>query len=278
MISTRLKWPLPLIIAASCFLGSSNLHANLVTTFPVMGDLLRWGAFSLGGGISETDSIDAFSGTTDIYGDVGVAGDGNITMSGSATIHGDLYYMQSGTLTLKGSSQITGVRHHDASSDSQLINGVNEATQTSNQAFALPVTPAYATTTNIQLTGGQNMTLTGAPGQTVVLKLQNFSITSGSLTLQGTTTTNFVLNVSSQFSLTNHAQIILSGGVTWDDVLFNVRNSGSDVTLDGQSVLRGVLMANQRTVSLSGASNVTGEVIANKIKLSGSSSITHPSP
>ena len=257
-------------------LGGLTAKANLLTTFPVMGDLLRWGAFSLGGGISETDTIDQFTGQTDIFGDVGVAGDGNITMTGTATVHGDLYYMTGGTLTLKGNATITGVKHHDLSSDAQLNNGVTEAINTSNAAFALPVTPTYATLTDIQLSGNQNFTINGAPGQTVVLKLQNFTITSGTLTLMGSTTTNFVINVSKQFSLTNHAQIILAGGVTWDNVLFNVRGTGTNVTLDGQSILRGVLMANNRTVSNGGGSLVYGEVVANKVTLSGSAQIQHP--
>lgn len=259
-------------------LGGLTAKANLRDTglFPEMGDLLRWGAFSLGGGITETDTIDQFTGTTDIFGDVGVAGDGNITMNGSATIHGDLYYRTPGTLTLKGNAMITGVKHHDASSDAQLDNGVTEATLTSDDAFSRPVTPTYATTTNIQLSGNQNFTISGAPFQTVVLKLQNLTITSGTLTLAGTITTNFVINVTNQFSLTNHAQIILSGGVTWDNVLFNVRGTGSPVTLDGQSILRGVLMANNRTVSNGGGSLVYGEVIANKVTLSGSAQIQHP--
>jgi hypothetical protein len=110
-----------------------------------------------------------------------------------------------------------------------------------------------------------------------VLKLQNFTISSGTLTLQGSSSTNFVLNVTNQFSLTNHAQIILAGGVTWDNVLFNVvGTAGGNVTLAGGSTLNGVLMANNRTVDLSGASVVNGEVIANKIKLSGSARIIHP--
>src|SRR6266403_3016379 len=122
-------------------LGGLTAKANLRDTglFPEMGDLLRWGAFSLGGGITETDTIDQFTGTTDIFGDVGVAGDGNITMSGGATIHGDLYYKTGGTLTLKGNATITGVKHQDALSDTDLNNGVTEATLTSNHAFALPV-------------------------------------------------------------------------------------------------------------------------------------------
>lgn len=274
MITSHKKWLLPIVAAASCFLGAVSTQANLLTTFPEMGDLLRWSAFSLGGGVTSTDTADDFVGTTDIYGDVGVAGSGNITMTGSATIHGDLYYRSNGTLTMKGNSAITGNRFHNQ--DSVLDNGVTEAINTSNHAFALPVTPAYAGITSINLSGGQNLTLNGAPGQTVVLKLQDFIITSGTLTLQGTASTNFVINVSRQFSMTDHSQIILSGGVTWDSVLFNVRGTGTNVMLAGQSTLRGVLMANYRTVDMSGGSLVLGSVIADKIKMSGSAQINRP--
>jgi hypothetical protein len=55
-----------------------------------------------------------------------------------------------------------------------------------------------------------------------------------------------------------------------------VVNTGSDVTVTGQSTLNGVLMATKRTASLSGGSTVNGEVIANKITLSGSSEIKNP--
>jgi hypothetical protein len=64
--------------------------------------------------------------------------------------------------------------------------------------------------------------------------------------------------------------------LTWDDVLFNVVGNGSEVKVSGQSILNGVLMANNRTVDLSVGAIVNGEVVANKIKLSGSSVINHP--
>jgi hypothetical protein len=276
--SYRLKWLLPLFVALSCFLGSSNLQANILTALPEFGDLRRWGAFSLGGGISETDVLDQFTGTTDIYGDVGVAGGGNISMSGSATIHGDLYYKSTGTLTLNGNAKITGNKHHDAASDAILNNSVNEATATSTHAASFTSSFAYAGLTNIT----SSMTLTANPNPlangATVLNLNSIVLGNhATLTLVGTATDNFVLNVSNQFSLTAQSQIVLTGGLSWDDVLFNIKGTGTDVTIDGQSTINGILMANRRTVSLSGASLVAGEVISNKIKLSGSSRIVNPS-
>ena len=150
------NWLTPLFAAASRFLGAAGIRADISQAVPEFGDLERWAAFSLGGGITDTDTIDNFAGTTDIYGDVGVAGDGNITLSGSATIHGDLYYRTNGTLTLKGNAGITGARHHDTGSDSMLDNGVNEANTASAHAASFTSSFAYSGLMNIT----SSMTLT----------------------------------------------------------------------------------------------------------------------
>jgi cytoskeletal protein CcmA (bactofilin family) len=275
ILASRFKNLLLLAVVAPFCFGGLNAKANLLTTFgPEMGDLLRWAALSGAGGLSAVDTIDAFSGTTDIYGDVGIAGDGNITMSGGATIHGDLYYYSTGTLKKNGNAMVTGATYHDAAHNTDLNRGVQEAMDTAAAAFALPATRPQM---SINLGDHQNLTLTGAPGETVVLQLSNFSLSaSATLTLQGSATTNFVLNVSNQFSLTGGSKIVLSGGVAWDCVLFNVVNTGSDVKVSGQSILNGVLMANKRTVELSAGALVNGEVVANQIKMSGSSEIIHP--
>jgi len=271
------KWLMPLFAAASLFLGAADIRADISQAVPEFGDLRRWAAFSLGGGVTETDVIDQFTGTTDIYGDVGVAGDGNISLSGSATIHGDLYWETSGTLKLSGNAQITGMRHHDLASDAILGNGVSEANATSTHAATFASSSFYASLTNIT----SSMTLTAQhdrPGNSTVLNLNSIVLGNQStLTLNGTATDVFILNVSNQFSLTSQSKIVLTGGLSWDDVLFNIKGNGSDITLDGQSTLNGILMANKRTVSLTGGSLVAGEVIANKIKLSGSSRIVNPS-
>src|SRR2546421_11982198 len=153
------KWLMPLFAAASLFLAAADIRADISQAVPEFGDLRRWAAFSLGGGITETDVIDQFTGTTDIYGDVGVAGDGNISLTGSATIHGDLYWHTPGTLKLSGNAQITGTRHNDAASDAILDNGVSEANLTSAHAASFTSSLAYAGLTNIT----SSMTLTANP-------------------------------------------------------------------------------------------------------------------
>ena len=263
-------------LAASFYLAALSAQATLLQALPEFGDLGRWAAFSLGGGISETDTIDQFTGNTYIQGDVGVAGDGNISLAGNATIDGDLYWRTNGTLSLSGNARITGARHHDAASDSILDNGVNEANSSSAHAATFASSFAYSGLTSIT----SSMTLSAQhdrAGNSTVLNLTDLVLTSGSiLTLQGTASDVYIINVSRSFSLTSQSRIVLSGGIAWNNVLFNVKGSGSDVTLDGQSSLMGILMANARTVRNAGGSIVYGEVIANKIKLSGSAQIIHP--
>ena len=121
---------------------------------------------------------------------------------------------------------------------------------------------------SIILGGSQNVSIPGAPGQTVTLNLRNFVLTAqSSFTLQGTATTNFIINVTKQFSLSGSSRIILSGGVRWDHVFFNVLGRGSVVSLDDRAQLYGTLTARQRKVKLDEYSVVYGAVTARKIRL-----------
>jgi cytoskeletal protein CcmA (bactofilin family) len=267
MISSRQKW-LSLTIAASFFVGAFSASANVFQVLPELGDLERWGVFSLGGYFFS----DRLSDNVNIQGDVGVAGNGKICLSDNATIEGDLYYRSNGAVKILDSATVTGTTYNDR--DSELDNGVNEAESASDAAFALAPTWSFPW---IILSKNQSATISGAPGETVVLKLQDFVLSNhATFTLEGTATTTFIINVKKGFSLSDNAQIVLSGGLQWDDVLFNVRGKNSDVSLTGNAIFQGILMANRRTVNLGGHSTVTGEIIANKVTLASNSSVVHP--
>jgi choice-of-anchor A domain-containing protein len=129
----------------------------------------------------------------------------------------------------------------------------------------------------VDLSGTNNLTLSGAPGETVVLNLRLIRMTGTStLTLQGSADTTYVINVNRGFSLTDASSIVLSGGLDWSDVLFNVRGTGPSVTLANNSNFQGILLASRRTVQIRDAAILRGEVMADNLQMQGAAQIVHP--
>jgi hypothetical protein len=225
----------------------------------------NWAVFSLGG----LDDDNTLSGTTDVIGDVGIAL-GDLKMSGNATIDGIGYLRTGGLFSHTGHSTVTGGVIQTASSDSILSQGASDAVSASDAAFALGSSIGYPTTIHA------NTSLTLSTTGDAVLKLTDFKLsTNAILTLNGPSTGSFVINVTKAFELTSGSSVQLTGGLTWDNVLFNVLNGG-DLKLSGSSQLNGSILATDRTVSLGGSSKVIGEVIAKKVKLAGGSNVTRP--
>ena len=141
----------------------------------------------------------------------------------------------------------------------------------SSSRFALA---AASSSTNIVLYSDQTLVLSGGPGETVTLDLRNFvMLNQATLTLEGTATTSFVINVTKQFSLSGTAKVVLSGGIQCDNVFFNVLGRGHAVSLRGSASLVGTLTASQRVVRMGGHSMCCGEVFAKKIILRGAAQI-----
>ena len=227
----------------------------------------KYAIFTLGGGMKDDDA----TGQANIYGDIGAAGNGDIDLGGSAIVHGDVYYHTPGTLKYKGRAQITGMAYQDPATDAKLNQGVIDANNASNFAFAQTTTPAYASTTKID----SSMTITGA-GQ-VVLKLTDFNLDkTDTLTLNGAPGTTFIFNITHNFAMHGSSQIVLGPGIDPNDVLFNVRGTGGDVVIDGKAKFRGILMANMRNAKLDGDSVSYGEVIANHLDIKHNAIIKRP--
>jgi hypothetical protein len=176
----------------------------------------------------------------------------------------------SAAAALLNSNETVSTGYSDAAYDESVSSALNS----SNTAFAPMLASSY---TNIRLQDHQNVTLSGAPGETVTLNLRNFALHNhATLTLEGTATTSFVINVTKQFSLSGMSKIILSGGIQWNNVFFNVLGTGSTVSLSGKASLTGTLTAAQRVVRLRGQTAVYGKVIARKVLLSNAAQIVLP--
>jgi hypothetical protein len=120
----------------------------------------------------------------------------------------------------------------------------------------------------------QDMTLTGS-GDTI-LNLRSLVLNGGTLTLEGTAGTAFVINVRKKFSLDNGASIVLSGGLQATDIVFNVLGHGRPVTIDAWSSVIGTINASQRGVQITDQSSVIGAVNAKRVILASGGSIIPP--
>src|SRR5882757_4059231 len=255
------------IAASFILLGGVHAKADVSGVIPEIGDLERWTVFSLGDG----NNFSRAFGHSLIDGDLGLAGNGKFLIGGYATVNGDVYDRSNGTVLAIDFAVITGTIFDNQ--DALLDNGVNEALAASSHAFSL--TPNRPNT-SVKLLGNEAVTITGAPGETVVLNLKNFILRdNSSFTLQGTATTTFIINVGKKFSLSGNSHIDLAG-LQWDQVLFNIVGTGRKVSLGGDSIFNGILMANDRTVKLKGSAMVSGEIIANRLNLRGSGQMVHP--
>jgi hypothetical protein len=255
-------------IVAGLLLSVSHAKADVAQAIPEIGDLERWAAFLLGSGSNFSRALN----NALIDGDLGLAGNGKFLMGNKAIVNGDVYYRSDGAVLTLNHALITGSLFNNQ--DAILDNGVSEALAASDHAASLM---PNRSNTSISLTGHDDVTITGAPGETVVLSLKNFVLQgNSSFTLQGTATTTFVINVNKKFSLKGNSHIDLAG-LQWNQVLFNVvGDKGGRVHLGGSSIFNGILMANDSIVELRGHATISGEVIANRLNLRGSSRVLYP--
>jgi hypothetical protein len=219
-----------------------------------------------------------------VDGNIGLAGAySSLTISGNTSISGDIYRRTTATFSRSGDSS-NPPQNFSASIDSQLAGGITSLQNVSNQAALLMATGGSPT--SINLGKNQNLTIsnTGNPfNGKYVMSLSNFVMSGGStLTLNGAAGSAFVLNITGKFDLEGASKILLTGGLTPSDVLFNVRGNNSTFSIGGDSVFNGTLLAynssgTQRTLSITGHNTtVNGEVIVNRLVLQSGAHVKHP--
>ncbi len=204
-----------------------------------------------------------------ITGNVGITGNGQFQSNGS-NVSGDLYLGNNASAQFTGSYNydrpVTGMTHLGSGANlgtgSYSFNTVSDNPQALlnqarnnaiNASTAANMLAASSSLSNINT----SMTLYG----TGVYYLNSLNLGSGSiLTLSGNATDQFVFNISSTFIL-NGGKILLTGGLTEANVLFNFTGT-SDVTVANSSVLHGIILALDARIQVS--SLVIGEIIGGK--------------
>jgi hypothetical protein len=224
-----------------------------------------------------------------VDGDIALAGVySTLTVSGHTSINGDRYEQLTSTESINSTGTITGSRFSSPAINSQLNSGVTSLKNVSMTAAGLAATTGSPTSLNIGK--NQSRIFDNTPfGGKYVMNLSSFVMggggnngTAGTLTLNGAAGSAFVLNISGAFNIGGGAKILLTGGLTVSDVLFNVTGSNSTFTINGDALFNGTLLAYnksgaQRTLTISGHNTqINGELLANRIQLQSGAHVKKP--
>jgi choice-of-anchor A domain-containing protein len=260
------------LLAATALICATNAWAGF-TADPTYQDTLPDGSINVGrasrftvltyGDLNQYDNT--VTGPSLIQGNVGIGGNGNFSMS-DGTLNGDLYYHTGAKITFSGPAQHNGTKfaNADAIINPALMDAYSLSVKAANDVSTTTYTVTQGTFNGTTENGNKDVTLFGGPGK-IVLNLQDFVMTGGTFTLSGTAMTTYIINVGRNFSL-NNSSIVLSGGVMPSHVLFNIKGTGSQVSLNQGTSMKGILLAAQRKVDLSGG-KVFGRVFANQANI-----------
>ena len=251
---------------------------------------INTGNFSLFTVLTSSDLNDynnTETGPSIITGNVGIGGHGNFSMS-DGQLNGDLYMNNYGTLSVSGPARISGRKRgfrtdqgEDGTDQTATLNSaLADADALEAAAAALPNSTAgvqYKVTQGSFMQGqsvnitnpAQNITIADqnpAGGNKIVLSINNFVLSNGTFTLQGTAATTYVLNITGQFNI-NNSTVIATGGLLASHILFNFYSSNTTtITMQQGTSLTGILLADGRNVDLSGG-KVFGKVVASQLTL-----------
>ena len=216
------------------------------------------------------------NGEIDIVGNVGV--NGNLTLSNSV-LNGDATIASSGHYN-GNRAQITGSLIQSKSADAVLAQGRADASTFTSRVMKLNGTSNFTTNQftlgpNMNL-NGQTVSITATDNNPVVLKLSAITLNNSTVTLNGSSSEHYIIDISGNASLNGGSKLLLGGGLQAGNVVIVLEDGNSNASLTGGSLLNSIVLAANRNVALSGGSEIDGELIAKSITLSGGSKIKKP--
>jgi choice-of-anchor A domain-containing protein len=165
-------------------------------------------------------------------------------------------------LTINGKLFLDPTAHPDIHSDAKITGGIviKSMAQEDTDAKAANVALAGLALTQPPIpTITSSTTITGGPGMNVI-RLGGVNLVKGTLTISGTSSSLFVINVLGGFNFSS-SQMKLVGGVQPNNIIFNFIGAGPDVNIfkDGTQVY-GTFLAPFRNIIQDHAS-ITGRYI-----------------
>jgi choice-of-anchor A domain-containing protein len=270
-------------VAALVLLAAGRVHATNVNPFTDLGSAgpSNWQILTLGhcssGSCNTATTNVTVANFSSVDGNVGVAPSGNLSVvqATDGEVYGNASVYSHGTVG--NIYEISGTISQSSATDTLLDNASTAAMKaytdaTGDTATSVTCSGTGCSTTNIVNPSGA-ITITGGSGLNVI-DLTNLELNSGSesLTLSAPSNGYFVINVSGTFSVGSSStagDILVAGGLSQLNVLYNVEGTGSAVAFNGtwySTDVQGIVLAPYRDIALNGAT-VDGEVISGNLNL-----------
>jgi len=227
---------------AVCLIGllssQPKASATPTTLLDSLGQAGHYAVFSLAATYQNQSNVH-------IYGDVGVGPKGSASVMAPSTVDGTIY--KDPTAKVSGPGGITG--------------GI--ITQNMQQAVADALNAAAtfnAMTPTVMLSSILTGTTLTGNGGTNVIKL-NGDINLGganNLTLSGSANDKFIFNIKGTLLMDGSSQVLLTGGVLPQNILFNFIGTGKSLMTHVGNAVQGIILAPSRDITFHG---LFGEVI-----------------
>lgn len=193
-----------------------------------------------------------------VNGDVAVGTHGSLLWNGP-TINGNVW--EASSVSGTNTAHVSGT----TTTNYNLSTAISNAQTAESTAAGLTATTTVSGGA-INVTGSSSDVTVNATGAQTVLDVSSLSVSNGSLTLHGTSSDVFIINITGGGGITfqNTANIVLTGGLTADNVLFNVESTNATVTLQASagSVFNGTILAINSGASLNNGETLNGALIA----------------
>jgi hypothetical protein len=255
-----MKHTLAVVSAVSIVCGVSTARAdNISTTLGTAGPS-DWAILSIG-----DNNVTLNGPTPGTVGNVGIGTGGSLSLNGSA---GPAI---TGNVTFAGSENFSGSAGGTPAGQVVGIVSANQSSVTTAGTTALSAAAAFGSGTGLWVPTATyssvngNLTITGTAGINVIdIGTGGINLGNGQeLILNGPAGSQFVINVPS--ITLNSGLIALTGGLTENDVVYNVTGTGNSVHtaggLNNESVIDGIVLDANGAIQMS-PGQVNGEVIA----------------
>jgi hypothetical protein len=204
-----------------------------------LGPAADYSVLGLSGPSGHGSIINLSSGPLRINGNVGVGDNGTLNFSGGGQINGRTDFASSAALNTGGNTISGGTHLLDFSPIGQAvqstINSINSFSPT--QTFTSITSP---------------ISLSGNGGLNVISIGQDIHLSGGNLTLTGSASDVFVFKINGTMELSGGTNILLKGGLTSGNVIWDFIGSGSLFQTSGQSTTAGIFLAPQRVINING--------------------------